>query len=126
MENTLVIIKPDGVERYIIGKLIGRFESEQLKIINMRMLTMSREIAEAHYAEHRGKHFYGELIEYIISGPSVALILEGENAISHVRTLNEALREEYRVDATKNTVHGSDSKESAAREIKLFFGSSSV
>lgn len=121
VERTLVIIKPDGVRRNIIGKLIDSYEQENLKLVDIEMFTISRELAELHYAEHKGKDFYGELIGYITSGPSVIMELEGENAIAAVRKLNEVLRSKYKVNTTQNTVHGSDSPESAAREIDIFF-----
>lgn len=121
VEKTLVIIKPDGVRRNIIGKLIDSYERENLKLVDIEMFTIGRELAELHYAEHKGKDFYGELIGYITSGPSVIMELEGENAIAAVRKLNEVLRSKYKVNTTQNTVHGSDSPESAAREIDIFF-----
>lgn len=120
-EKTLVIIKPDGVMRNLIGKIIDSYEVENLKIIDMKMLKISRQLAEQHYKEHFGKEFYNGLIDYITSSPSVVIELEGENAIKNVRALNVKLREKYGVDARQNTVHGSDSKESAEYEIKLYF-----
>ncbi|MGE5629531.1 MAG: nucleoside-diphosphate kinase [Caulobacteraceae bacterium] len=121
-ESSLVIIKPDGVERNLIGRIVDMYERKGMKVSNIKMLNIDRELAENHYSEHKGKHFYNELIDYIISGPSVALILTGEAAVKTIREINEEIRAAYGVSTTRNTVHGSDSAESAEREISLFFG----
>jgi len=122
MEKSLSIIKPDGVERNLIGKILSIYEENGLRIIDLSMVGISLGIAERHYYEHRGKGFYNELIEYITSGSSVLVELEGEDAVQCVRELNDKIRALYGVSTTKNTVHGSDSIASATREIELFFG----
>lgn len=122
MEKTLSIIKPDGVERNIVGKILWKYEEAGLKIIDLSMVAINLETAERHYFEHRGKSFYNELIEYITSGPSVLVELEAENAVAELRRLNEEIRTAWGVSTTKNTVHGSDSESNARREIELFFG----
>ena len=122
MGKTLSIIKPDGVERNIIGKILTKYEEKDLKIINISMLTISHEMAERHYFEHKGKSFYEELIKYFTSGPSVIVELESEDAVPKLRAVNDEIRELWGVSTTKNTVHGSDSDASAMREIELFFG----
>ncbi len=121
-QKTLVIIKPDGVKRNLIGKIIDSYESKGIRVIDIEMLQIDEKTAKTHYAEHIGKDFFDELIEYITSGASVIVELAGENAIAAVREVNSELRSKYRVNTTQNTVHGSDSPESAQREIILFFG----
>lgn len=121
MDVTLVIIKPDGVRRNLIGRLIDHYEQQELKVTGLKMLHLDSMLAERHYGEHKGKSFYNDLIAYITSGPSVAVLLEGYDAIGRVRKINEDLRRSYAVNMTQNTVHGSDSPESAKREIALFF-----
>lgn len=132
MERTLVLIKPDAVKRRLIGEIIRRIEGRDLSIVAMKMLTPSRELAEKHYAVHRGKDFFEPTIEFITSGPVVAMIVEGENAIELTRIMMgatdplEAAPGTIRGDLTTsmrfNLIHGSDSRESAAREIDLWFG----
>lgn len=131
MEQTLVLIKPDAVERNLIGKILSEYERNGLKIVEMQLLTASKTIAVAHYAEHEGKPFYDELIDYITGGPLVAFVLEGEDAIQRVRALNGAtdpkdaadntIRALYGIDLSNNTVHASDSAESAKKEISIWF-----
>ncbi len=131
MEKTLVLIKPDGVERGLIGEIITRFEKKGLKISAMKILTMSRSLAEEHYAEHIGKPFYERLVKFMTSGPIVAMVLEGREAIKVVRKLAGAtdpveaepgtIRGDFSVSEPANTLHASDSMESAEREIKRFF-----
>lgn len=131
MEQTLVLIKPDAVERNLIGKILSEYERNGLKIVEMQLLTASKTIAAAHYAEHEGKPFYDELIDYITGGPLVAFVLEGEDAIQRVRALNGAtdpkdaadntIRALYGIDLSNNTVHASDSAESAKKEISIWF-----
>ncbi len=131
MEQTLVLIKPDAVERNLIGKILSEYERNGLKIAEMQLLTASKTIAAAHYAEHEGKPFYNELINYITGGPLVAFVLEGENVIQRVRALNGAtdpkdaedntIRALYGIDLSNNTVHASDSAESAKKEISIWF-----
>jgi nucleoside-diphosphate kinase len=130
-QRTLVLLKPDAVNRRLMGEIISRFERKGLKIVAMKMLHVSREMASEHYAVHRGKPFYDSLIEYITSGPVVAMVLEGDNAISVVRRMmgktngQEAepgtIRGDYSMSIQNNLVHGSDSPESASREIGIFF-----
>ncbi|MBL4932206.1 MULTISPECIES: nucleoside-diphosphate kinase [Clostridium] len=131
VEKSLVLIKPDAVERNLIGKIVDAYESNGLKVIAMRLLKVSEGLAEIHYKEHEGKAFYKSLIEYITRSPLCALVLEGENAISEIRRINGAtdpkaaeantIRSLYAIDKTENSVHASDSKESALREISLWF-----
>lgn len=131
MEKTLVLIKPDGVERGLIGEIISRFEKKGFRISDMKMLKMDRTLAEAHYQIHKGKPYYEKLINYITRGPIVALIVEGEDAIEIVRMMigktspREALpgtiRGDFALDVTVNLVHASDSQENAKTEINRFF-----
>ena len=130
-EQTLVLIKPDAVERNLIGKILTEYERNGLKIVKMKLMTASVEIAEEHYVEHKEKSFFSDLVDYITSGPLVAFVLEGENAIQRVRTLNGAtdpedatdntIRALYGINLSKNTVHASDSPESAKSEITSWF-----
>ncbi len=130
-ERTLVLLKPDAVNRRLIGEIIARFEKKGLKIVAMKMLWVTRELAEKHYEMHRGKPFYESLLDYITSSPIVAIVLEGEQAIEVVRKMMgktngvEAepgtIRGDYSLSIQNNLVHGSDSEESAKREISLFF-----
>nr|3VVT_A Chain A, Nucleoside diphosphate kinase [synthetic construct]3VVT_B Chain B, Nucleoside diphosphate kinase [synthetic construct] len=131
MERTFVMIKPDGVQRGLIGEIISRFERKGLKIVAMKMMRISREMAEKHYAEHREKPFFSALVDYITSGPVVAMVLEGKNAVEVVRKMVGAtnpkeaapgtIRGDFGLDVGKNVIHASDSPESAEREISLFF-----
>ena len=131
-ERTLVLIKPDAVQRRLAGEILARFERRGLEIRDAKLLTVDRALAEEHYAEHREKPFFGELVEFITSGPTLALVLEGESAISVVRTTMGAtnpteadpgsIRGDLALAMPDNLVHGSDSPESAAREISLWFG----
>jgi nucleoside-diphosphate kinase len=132
MEQTLVLVKGDGVERRLIGEIIRRIEAKSLDIRTMQMMDVSRELAERHYAEHREKPFFGELVEFITTTPVVAMRIEGEGAIGVMRKLmgstNPAeaapgtIRGDLALSLPDNLVHGSDSPESAERELKLFFG----
>lgn len=136
VEETLVLIKPDGVYRGLSGNIISRFEQKGLKIIGMKMVLLSNELAERHYMEHKGKNFYSELVDFITSGPLIAMILYGENAVKVVRILMgttnsiEALpgtiRGDYSCSLRYNVVHGSDSQESAKREIVNFFSKDEI
>ncbi len=131
MERTFVMIKPDGVQRRLIGEIISRLEKKGLKIVAMKMLNISKDLAERHYAEHKEKPFFQSLVDYITSGPVVAMVVEGKNAVKVVRTLvgatnpQEALpgtiRGDFGMDIGRNVIHASDSLESAEREISLFF-----
>ena len=130
MERTFVAIKPDGVRRGLIGEIVSRFEKKGFKIVSLKMMTLSRKAAEEHYKEHIGKNFFEPLVAFITSGSLVAMTVEGENAISEARKMmgktnpQEALPGTIRGDfgqiARENLVHGSDSAESAIREIALF------
>lgn len=132
MERTFVIIKPDGVQRGLIGEIVGRFERRGLKIVGMKFMQVSEELARKHYAVHEGKPFYAGLISYIISAPVVALVLEGTNAIAVVRkTLGAtkpaeaelgSIRADFGLEIGRNLVHGSDGPDTAAGEIALWFG----
>ncbi|WP_027108371.1 nucleoside-diphosphate kinase [Lacticigenium naphthae] len=131
LERTFVLIKPDAVERNVIGNILSEYERNGLKIVKMKMIEATESIAKKHYAAHIEKSFFSELLAYITSGPLVALILEGEDAITRVRTLNGATNPEkatdntiralYGIDKSRNTVHASDSQESAEKEIALWF-----
>jgi nucleoside-diphosphate kinase len=133
VESTLLIVKPDGVERHLVGDVLRRAEEKGLRIAEMRMMTIDRALAEEHYAEHREKPFFAELVEFITSGPVVVARLEGENAIDVWRALMGptdpanappgTIRGDLGLVITQNVVHGSDSPESAERELKLFFDS---
>lgn len=131
-EETLVIVKPDAVERGLIGEILGRMERKGLRIETMRRMRIDRDLAERHYAEHRDKPFYGELVDFITSSEVVVARVAGEQAISVVRTLMGptdpaaappgTIRGDFGTVITHNLVHGSDSPESAKRELDLFFG----
>ena len=131
-EHTFVMVKPDGVRRGLVGEVVSRFERKGLTLEKMRMLTIDEDLAGRHYAEHTEKPFFGDLVEFITSGPVVAMEWSGENAISVARTLMGAtnpseaapgtLRGDFGSIITENIVHGSDGSESAARELGLFFG----
>ncbi len=136
MEQTFSMLKPDAVQRSLIGEIIGRFEKKGLKLVALKLLKISREMAERHYAEHLGKPFFNDLVDFITSGPVVAMIWEGQNAIQVVRTMmgktdpQEALpgtiRGDFGLFTGNNIVHGSDSPESASREINLFFSEGEI
>jgi nucleoside-diphosphate kinase len=125
------MLKPGSIQRGLIGSIISRFEARGLKIIAMKMMMVSEELAQKHYAEHQGKPFYESLVDYITSGPVVAMVIEGPNAISLVRKMMGktdpqesapgTIRGDYGLFTGKNIVHGSDSENSAKREIGLFF-----
>ncbi len=131
VESTLLVVKPDGVRRGLVGEVLRRAETKGLRIADMRMITIDRALAEEHYREHREKPFFPELVGFITSGPVVVARLEGENAIDVWRTLMGptdpssappgTIRGDFGLVITENIVHGSDSPESAERELKLFF-----
>ena len=131
MERTFVMIKPDGVQRCLIGEIISRLERKGLKIVAMKMMKVERDLAERHYEEHREKPFFESLVSYITSGPVVAMVVEGKNAVKVVRNLVGAtnpveaspgtIRGDFGMEIGRNVIHASDSKESAEREISLFF-----
>ncbi len=135
-ERTFVMIKPDGVRRGLIGEIISRIERKGLKIVAMKMVKMSREKAEELYAEHKGKHFFEELISYVTSGPVVAMVVEGESAVSVMRKLigptdgREAppgtIRGDFALSKSENVIHASDSVEKAEREIKVLFSDEEI
>lgn len=133
MEQTLVLIKPDGVQRGLVGQIITRLERRGLKLIGMKFMQVSTELASTHYEAHVGKPFYEGLVNYITSSPIVAMVWEGKDAIQIVRTTMGAtnaavaapgtIRGDFAVEIGRNLVHGSDGLESAAREVSLFFKS---
>lgn len=129
--RTFVLIKPDGVQRRLVGAIIRRFEERGLKLVAMKTQTVSEELAQAYYAEHRGKEFFPRLVAYVTSGPVVAMVWEGQGAVDIARTAIGAtdpaeaapgtIRGDYGVEISRNLVHGADSSASAEREIGLFF-----
>ncbi len=131
MERTLILVKPDAFARNLTGEIIARFERKGLKLAALKQMTMNTELAERHYAEHAGKGFFGELVEFITSGPLVAMVLEGESAVEAARQAIGAtnplqaspgsIRGDYAIELGQNMVNGSDSTESSAREVALFF-----
>lgn len=131
MERTLIIVKPDGVQRGLIGEVIARFERRGLKVVGMKFMQISRELAERHYSVHQGKSFYPGLVEYIISGPVMVAVLEGPKAIAVTRSTVGAtnpaeaapgtIRGDFALEIGFNMIHASDAPDTAAREIALFF-----
>jgi nucleoside-diphosphate kinase len=131
IERTLVLVKPDGIRRGLAGEVISRLERKGLTLVAMELRTLKREVAEQHYAEHAERPFFGELVEFITGGPLVALVVEGPNAVAGTRRLMGvtnpvdatpgSIRGDYALEIGQNLVHGSDSPESAAREIEIFF-----
>ncbi|MBK7921242.1 nucleoside-diphosphate kinase [Veillonella sp. YH-vei2232] len=131
MQETLVLIKPDGVRRQLTGEILNRYERKGLVIKALKLIDVPRELAEEHYAEHKEKPFFGELVDFITSGPVVAFVLAGKDAVVNVRNLNGAtnpldatpgsIRGDYALTMDSNVVHASDSPESASREIGLWF-----
>jgi nucleoside-diphosphate kinase len=131
MDRTLILVKPDAFERGLTGEVIARFERKGLKIVAMKHMTVERDLAERHYAEHRERPFFGDLVEFITGGPLVALVLEGYEAVSAARQVIGAtnpldaapgsIRGDFGLEVQTNLVHGSDSPESAVRETGLFF-----
>ncbi|KGX92163.1 nucleoside diphosphate kinase [Pontibacillus halophilus JSM 076056 = DSM 19796] len=132
MEKTFLMVKPDGVQRNLIGDIVARFERKGFKLVGGKLMTVSEQLASEHYQEHKEKPFFGELVDFITSGPVFAMVWEGDNVISTARQMlgktnpSEAplgtVRGDYGLTVEKNVIHGSDSKESAQREIGLFFG----
>ena len=131
MEQTYLMVKPDGVQRGLCGEILSRFEKKGLKIVAVKLMVIPQETAEQHYGEHKGKPFFPSLISYITSGPVFAMVLEGENAVAICRNLmgktNPAdsapgtIRGDFGMQTGMNIIHGSDSVESAEREISIFF-----
>lgn len=132
MERTFIMVKPDGVQRGLIGEVLGRFERKGFKLVAAKFMTVPRNLAEQHYAEHKEKPFFGSLISFITSGPVMAMVWEGPNVIATARKMMGAtnpanaepgtIRGDLAVQTSNNIVHGSDGPESAAREIGLWFG----
>ena len=135
-ERTLVLIKPDGVRRLLTGRILARYEERGLKIVGLKLVQVDRSLAERHYDAHREKPFFGGLVDFITSGPLVALALEGPNAIAIVRAINGAtrpheaapgtIRGDFAVETAQNIVHASDSPETAAIELDLWFDASEL
>ena len=132
IQQTFVMVKPDGVRRGLIGEVVSRIENKGYAVREMKLFTIHTELAEEHYGEHREKPFFGELVSFITSGPVVAMVVEGADAVTGLRQIMGAtdpleaapgsIRGDYAAVIGENLVHGSDSPESAEREIKLFFG----
>ncbi len=130
-ERTLVLVKPDGVRRGLVGEVVSRLERKGLTLVALQMRTLDRQTAEQHYGEHRERPFFGELVEFITGGPLVAMVVEGPRAVEAVRTLMGvtdpvksapgSLRGDFALEIGENLVHGSDSPESGQREVGLFF-----
>jgi len=131
MEKTFIMVKPDGVQRNLIGEIVSRFEKKGFTLVGAKLMSVSRELAEKHYAEHKERPFFGELVDFITSGPVFAMVWQGQNVISTARAMmgktNPAdaapgtIRGDYAVSVGMNIIHGSDSPESAEREINLWF-----
>lgn len=136
MEKTFLMIKPDGVQRNLIGTIVSRLENKGFKIVAAKLMTVSEDLAKTHYGEHSERPFFGELVDFITSGPVFAMVLEGEDAIKVARTVVGAtnpaeanpgtIRGDFGLTVGKNIIHGSDSPESAEREINLFFDHSEL
>jgi len=131
MDRTLILVKPDAFARNLTGEIIARFERKGLRIAALRYMTLDQQTAEQHYAEHQGKAFFEELVSFITSGPLVAMILEGQDAVKAARqvigatnpleAVSGSIRGDFAIEVGQNMVHGSDSPESAEREANLFF-----
>jgi nucleoside-diphosphate kinase len=131
MERTFLMVKPDGIQRSLIGEIVSRFERKGLKLVGAKLMMVDAELAERHYAEHKGKPFYPPLIDFITSGPVFAMVWEGDNVIALTRALigktnaveaaPGTIRSDYAVHTNFNLIHGSDSSENAEREIGIFF-----
>lgn len=131
MERTYLMVKPDGVQRNLIGEIVSRFEKKGFQLVGAKLMQVSKEQAETHYAEHKERPFFGELVDFITSSPVFAMVLEGENVIATARLMMGAtnpkdsapgtIRGEYAATVGKNIIHGSDSPASAEREIGIFF-----
>ena len=136
MQRTYIMVKPDGVQRGLIGKIIARIEERGLKLVALKMYTIPEEVAKAHYAEHESKPFFQSLIDFITSGPSVSMVVEGKEAIKIMRAtvgstnpqdaLPGTLRGDFSLDMGRNIIHASDSTESANREISIHFSESEI
>ncbi|MCY8232747.1 nucleoside-diphosphate kinase [Priestia filamentosa] len=136
MEKTFIMVKPDGVQRNIVGDVVTRFEKKGFQLVGAKLMNVSEDLAKEHYKEHKEKPFFGELVDFITSSPVFAMVWEGENAVTVARKMlgktNPAeaevgtIRGDYGLQVAKNVVHGSDSNESATREISLFFEESEL
>ncbi|WP_099158361.1 nucleoside-diphosphate kinase [Virgibacillus ndiopensis] len=136
MEKTFLMVKPDGVQRNLIGDIVNRFEKKGFKLVGAKLMSISNELAENHYGEHKERPFFGELVDFITSGPVFAMVWEGENVIATARDMmgktnpqeaaSGTVRGDYGMTVGKNIIHGSDSSESAEREIGLFFNESEL
>lgn len=136
MERTFVMIKPDGVQRGLVGDIVGRFERRGLKVVAMKMLVLDNEMAKKHYAEHAAKPFFQGLVSFITSGPVVAMVIEGRDVVSIVRSMLGAtspaksapgtIRGDFALEMGRNVIHASDSPESAKREISLYFDNTEI
>ncbi len=136
MERSLVLIKPDAMERELAGTIIGRLQEEGLKLVALKMLHMDRALAEQHYAVHRDKPFFNDLVDYIISTPIVSAVFQGDDAVNLIRKVMGAtdpaksepgtIRSEYGIDIQRNATHASDSAENARKEISLFFSDGEI
>lgn len=131
MEKTFLMVKPDGVQRNLIGEIVSRFEKKGFRLVGAKLMSISTELAGEHYGEHKERPFFGELVDFITSGPVFAMVWEGENVIAAARQMMGStnpkdaapgtIRGDYGITVGKNVIHGSDSPESAVREIGLFF-----
>ncbi|RBW70283.1 nucleoside-diphosphate kinase [Bacillus taeanensis] len=136
MEKTFLMVKPDGVQRNLVGEIVSRFERKGFQLVGAKLMTISQELAEKHYGEHKERPFFGELVEFITSGPVFAMVWQGENVIATARKMMGAtnpaesapgtIRGDYGVVMSMNVIHGSDSPESAEREVNLFFDESEL
>jgi nucleoside-diphosphate kinase len=136
MEKSLVLIKPDAIQRGLAGEIISRLEKKGLKIVAMKMLHMNRDLAQRHYAIHKGKAFFNDLVEFITSGPLIAIVLQGKSAVQLIRQMmgetdpakasSGTIRGDFGIDIGHNLIHGSDSPENALKEITLFFSADEI
>jgi nucleoside-diphosphate kinase len=136
MEKTFIMIKPDGVQRNLIGEIVSRFEQKGFTLAGAKLMSVSRDLAEKHYAEHKERPFFGELVDFITSGPVFAMVWQGNNVITTARNMMGktnpvdaapgTIRGDFAVSVGMNIIHGSDSPESAAREIDLWFGKDEI
>ncbi len=130
-QRTFAMVKPDGVQRGLVGEVVNRYEDRGLKLVALKTMQVPRDLAEEHYAEHEGKPFYGPLVDYITSSPVVCMVLEGPDAVTVVRSINGAtdpveaapgtIRGDHAVEIGRNVVHGADSPKSAEREMRIYF-----
>lgn len=136
MEKTFLMVKPDGVQRNLIGEIVKRFETKGYKLAGAKLMQVSNQLAETHYSEHKDRPFFGELVDFITSGPVFAMVWEGENVITTARKMMgktnpleadpSTIRGDFGISVGKNIIHGSDSAESAEREISLFFSENEI